>query len=70
MTKRDLQWHEDCVRNSELNLKEAVQQLQRLTASVQNHRTELYFHRLQIIVAKERGLTEFDPDRFLKTRKR
>ncbi len=68
--KREIQWHEECLRNQQSHLKRERDELERKMASVSRTQEEVYAYARQILHAKEAGITEFDRERYMKPRKR
>lgn len=64
--KFPISWHEEGLANSRLNLADKVAQLMRLQADIDRHQADVDFTAAQIAEARLRGLTEFDPSRFMK----
>ena len=64
-TAKSIAWHEECLKNFELNLANKEQELVRLTTEVTRWREEVEFRKQQIAAAKAQGKTEYDADRFL-----
>ena len=65
-----LAWHEENLASANVYLSEKRQALARMQAEVEEVKNIVAFYERQIAEAKQRGLTEFDPCRFLVKRKR
>ncbi len=66
---RDIEWHEQCLtnmRNTLIGYRHALAAEQRRVTTLE---AEVSLYERQIAEAKERGMTEFDRDRLLRTRK-
>lgn len=60
-----LAWHEDCLANSRRSLAALKERRDRLNRELTADEQRVAWAEIQIEEAKRRGLTEFDPDRFL-----
>jgi hypothetical protein len=66
--KLSIQWHEQCLENMRLSLDRTRGELTRVQDRVAYEEQRVAFAERQLDEAKRRGLTEFDPERFLKQR--
>ena len=60
-----ISWHENCLENSRRSVDELKQQIARLNRELTQKEQRVAWAEIQIEEAKRRGLTEFDPDKFL-----
>ena len=67
--KFPIKWHEDCFINSTATLNRKKLELQKLITNVAEHELDLDFYAKQITTAKNKGVIEFDRDRYLKSLK-
>ena len=68
MKAMPLDWHENCLRNSEIWLAEQENELARFQTRMERNRKEVDFLRQQIEAAKKAGKTKFDAGTYLKAR--
>ena len=66
--KLSIEWHEQCLENMRLNLDRTRGELTRVQDRVAREEQRVAFVERQLAEAKRRGLTEFDPERFLQKR--
>lgn len=66
--KRDIAWHQNCLKHWEDSLARDRQALASLLAKIAREEEQLGFYRVQIQVALKQGRSAFDRDRFLKSR--
>ena len=64
--KMPIQWHEDCLKNYRGTVERARKQVDKALLDFNTLLTQCNKYEIQIITAKSRKLTGFDPDRFLK----
>ena len=67
--KHTIEWHEECHANALQCLIAKKTQLDRLRMEILRNEKELEFRTMQINEAKARGMTEFDSDRLLVSRR-
>ena len=65
--KRDLAWHENCLRNQQDYLRREREALERKIAEVERMRADTEQYAKQINKAKSEGLSAFDRDKFSKS---
>ena len=65
MSKRPIEWHQDCFRNLCASTQQKRRDAARLTADLELAERELASYAEQIAAAAARGLEGFDRDRFL-----
>ena len=70
MSKRDLDWHQQCLGNWRLTIDEKSKQADRLQREVSAAREEIAFYEHQLRDARARGIDAFDRDRFLRVRRK
>ena len=63
-----IDWHEDCLNNRRNNEREREVELDLIQSELNTLKRQNRFYELQIAAAKSQGMTEFDRDRFLKTK--
>ena len=68
ITKMPIKWHEECLKNMEAYVTHLANVRDRACSDYERAVRDWDFRRKQIKAAKERGLTDFDPDRFLKAK--
>lgn len=67
--KKSIKWHLDCLENQKKFLDKKQDELKRLSSKVNEMEKSIAFKEYQINMANEKGLKEFDPDRFQKKEK-
>jgi hypothetical protein len=67
--KKSIKWHLDCLENQKKFLDKKQDELKRLSSKVNEVEKSIAFKEYQINMANEKGLKEFDPDRFQKKEK-
>jgi hypothetical protein len=67
-SSRPLDWHRECLSNSEVSLARERETLERQRLLVHRLQDAVELRKRQLSEAERRGLTEFDPERFLKSR--
>jgi len=67
--KFSIEWHEQCLENMRLSLDRTRGELTRVQDRVNYEEQRVAFAERQLAEAKRRGLTEFDPIAFLRSRK-
>lgn len=67
--KKSIKWHLDCLENQKKFLEKKQDELKRLSSKVNEMEKSIAFKEYQINTAKEKGLKEFDRDRFQKNQK-
>jgi hypothetical protein len=68
MASLSIQWHENCLKNRNINLEAKLKELQRLQEYCDKFSMENFEYQLQIAKAKKRNLPKFDRERFMKSR--
>lgn len=66
--KHPIAWHEECLKNWNESIKKEAGHISKLLDAHRNSVREFEQYKEQIALAKKRGLTEFDQDRFGKKR--
>lgn len=69
MGKNKIAWHEACIKNQEINFHNMLKEYNDFALRVQNAEKDLLLRKKQIREAKKRGLTEFDSEKLLKSKK-
>lgn len=63
--KMPIAWHEENIKNKRAYFYRRQEELKRLQAEVDRLIKEIAFDENRVIEARSRGLTAFDPDRFM-----
>ena len=63
--KKPIKWHQECLFNQKQYLINKQKELNKLIEEVNKTQAQVNFSQLQINQAIEKGLTEFDRDRYL-----
>ena len=61
-------WHEDCLRNMEIGLKNKYEEMERLENVIQRFEKDIKERKAQIERAKKEGKEIFDPEKYNKKR--
>jgi hypothetical protein len=64
MKKMTIKWHEECLKNMKLFCKGKLQTIAFEQAALKRVENEIVKLETQIKLAKEKGMEDFDPDRF------
>lgn len=65
MTKKPLDWHKECLKNQLESLSGKERALAHLQDEVTDLDNNIQFYKEQIAEAEQRGLDDFDRDRFM-----
>lgn len=63
-------WHQECLKNQKISLEQKQKQLQRLQEEVNRDQLHIQFYEMQVEAAIKKGKDKFDPDKFMKQRKK
>lgn len=66
MAKHPIAWHENCLANRKNHLESQIEIREALDLRIKSLKDSISFSEMQIRLAKDRGVTSFDPDLFLK----
>lgn len=66
MAKLSIEWHENCLKNHAKTVEQYRITVEREIRRLEAAESDLKFHAEQIEEAKRRGLSAFDPDKFMR----